>query len=103
MSKSPNLPRQALAVMTIAGALVSAAPARAQQTSPALPTPPHGEETPPAPAKMPKSGVVEPPNVDPKMARPVPNVDPAMDKPPAGMAQPGGSTPAKTPPDVQPR
>ncbi len=85
--------------MTIAGALATVAPASAQSTNPAPP----GQETAPAPANVPKSGVVEPPDVDPKMARPVPNVDPAIDKPPAGVARPGAPTPPKTPPDVQPR
>jgi hypothetical protein len=103
MSNSSNRPRQALAVLTIAGALTIAASAHARQISQAPPATPPDQGTAPTPSAAPKSGVVEPPDVDPKMARPVPNVDPAIDKPPAGVARPGAPTPPKTPPDVQPR
>jgi len=58
-------------------------------------TQPHAKTMPDAPAPPadaqpsgdPKSGVVKPPDIDPKMAKPVPDVDPAMDNP----------TPGKTP------
>jgi hypothetical protein len=71
----------------------------AQQTSTAQ-AQPHKKTVPDAPAPPadarpsgdPHSGVLKPPDVDPKMARPVPDVDPAMDNPPPG------KTP--TPPDA---
>jgi hypothetical protein len=34
----------------------------------------------------PKSGVLKPPNIDPKMSKAVPDVDPAIDNPPPGKA-----------------
>jgi hypothetical protein len=52
------------------------------------------------PSGDPKSGVLKPPDVDPKMSKKVPDVDPAMDDPPAGKAP---APPAADPPKVQPR
>jgi hypothetical protein len=69
---------------------------------------PHKKTVPDAPAPPaearpsgdPQSGVLKPPNVDPKMAKPVPDVDPAMDNPPPGKT-PGPTDP--TVPKVQPK
>jgi hypothetical protein len=40
------------------------------------------------PQGAPKTGVLKPPDVDPKMSKPVPDIDPQMDKPPPGKPQP---------------
>jgi hypothetical protein len=69
---------------------------------------PHKKTVPDAPAPPvdarpsgdPHSGVLKPPNIDPKMAKSVPDVDPAMDNPPPGKA-PGPTDPAA--PKVQPK
>jgi hypothetical protein len=67
-----------------------------QRTVPDAPAPPAEAR----PSGDPASGVVNPPDVDPKMAKPVPDVDPAMDNPPAGkMPAPA----APTTPKVQPK
>ena len=47
-----------------------------------------------------RNGVVKPPDVDPKMAKPVPDVDPAMSNPPPGKI-PAPSDPSA--PKVQPK
>lgn len=82
------------------------APAHAQQT-PSDP-PAHDKKTanPPAPPADasprgdPTTGVLKPPDVDPKMAKPVPDVDPAMINPPPGKpVAPDPSAPLK----IQPR
>jgi hypothetical protein len=52
------------------------------------------------PGNSPKNGVVKPPDVDPKMAKPVPDVDPAMSNPPPGKP-PAPSDPSA--PKVQPK
>jgi hypothetical protein len=52
------------------------------------------------PSSSPKNGVVKPPDVDPKMAKPVPDVDPAMSNPPPGKP-PTPSDPSA--PKVQPK
>jgi hypothetical protein len=96
-----------LAALLLAGLSIAA---QAQQT-PANP-PAHDKKTddstakpsaPPAdamPGGDPKSGVLKPPDVDPKMAKTVPDVDPAMDDPPPGkVPAPDNSDPPK----VQPR
>lgn len=63
----------------------------ANSSAPPADTMPHGD---------PKSGVLKPPDVDPKMAKTVPDVDPAMDNPPPGkVPAPDDSDPPK----VQPR
>ena len=64
-----------------------------KKTVPDAPAPPAEA----MPSGDPKSGVLKPPDVDPKMAKPVPNVDPAMDNPPPGKA------PDPAAPKVQPR
>jgi hypothetical protein len=73
------------------------------------PTPPSQQkktpDAPPPPADAlptgdPKTGVLIPPNVDPKMAKPVPDVDPAMDNPPPGKV-PAPADPSA--PKVQPK
>jgi hypothetical protein len=69
---------------------------------------PHKKTVPDAPAPPadalpsgdPHSGVLKPPDVDPKMAKSVPDVDPAMDKPPPGKT-PGPTDPNA--PKVQPK
>ena len=79
----------------------------AQQT-PTDQTQPHKKTVPDAPAPPadarpsgdPHSGVLKPPDVDPKMAKSVPDVDPAMNN------APPGKTPAPTDPTapkVQPK
>jgi hypothetical protein len=78
------------------------------QRSPTDQAQPHKKTVPDAPAPPadarasgdPHSGVLKPPDVDPKMAKPVPDVDPAMDNPPPGKA-PASPDPAA--PKVQPR
>lgn len=52
------------------------------------------------PSGNPQTGVLKPPDVDPKMAKPVPDVDPAMDNPPPGKP-PAPET--SEPPKVQPK
>ena len=52
------------------------------------------------PSGDPKTGVLTPPNVDPKMAKSVPDIDPGINNPPPGKA-PGPADP--TAPKVQPR
>jgi hypothetical protein len=51
-----------------------------KNTAPDTPSPPAGA----MPSGDAKNGVLKPPDVDPKMAKPVPDVDPAMDNPPPG-------------------
>ena len=53
-----------------------------KKTVPDAPSPPADA----LPSGDPKTGVLKPPDVDPKMAKPVPDVDPAMDNPPPGKA-----------------
>jgi hypothetical protein len=52
------------------------------------------------PAGDPKTGVLKPPNIDPKMAKPVPDVDPAMDNAPPGKK---AAPDTASPPKVQPK
>src|SRR5271168_2119965 len=62
------------------------------EQAPADQNQPHKKTTPDAPPPpadaLPsgdaKNGVLKPPDVDPKMAKPVPDVDPAMSNPPPG-------------------
>jgi hypothetical protein len=61
-----------------------------KKTVPDAPAPPADAR----PSGDPQSGVLKPPDVDPKMAKPVPDVDPAMDNPPPG------KTPSPTDPTV---
>jgi hypothetical protein len=61
-----------------------------KKTVPDAPAPPADAR----PSGDPHSGVLKPPDVDPKMAKPVPDVDPAMDNPPPG------KTPSPTDPSV---
>jgi hypothetical protein len=67
-----------------------------KKTVPDAPAPPAGA----LPSGDARSGVLKPPDVDPKMAKPVPDVDPAMDNPPPGKT-PGPADP--TAPKVQPK
>ena len=78
----------------------------AQQTSPdhTQNIPDQTQKAPPPPdakpAGDPKSGVLKPPDVDPKMAKQVPDVDPGMTQPPPGKQSPPTDQP---PPKVQPK
>ena len=78
----------------------------AEQASPdqAQKTPPSAEKAPPPPPDAkptgnPKTGVLHPPDVDPKMAKQVPDVDPGMTQPPPDKQQPAD----QAPPKVQPK
>ena len=64
------------------------------ETQKSPPPPPEAQ-----PKRDPKTGVLKPPDVDPKMAKTVPDVDPAMNQPPPDKQ----SAPADGPPKVQPR
>ena len=84
----------------------------AQQASPdQIPKPPPSTDKaqPPVakPAGAPKSGVLKPPDVDPKMAKKVPDVDPGMTKPPPDKQSPPADKQAppsdQPPPKVQPK
>jgi hypothetical protein len=66
-----------------------------QETQKAPPPPPDAK-----PEGDPKTGVLKPPDVDPKMAKKVPDVDPAMDQPPPDKQSP---PPDQGPPKVQPK
>jgi hypothetical protein len=88
-----------LAVPAPAQQLPTDPPARDKKMDGSDPNPP----APPAdalPSGDPKSGVLKPPDVDPKMAKRVPDVDPAMDNPPPGKIPPSGE---QSPPKIQPR
>jgi hypothetical protein len=65
-----------------------------QQQPKAPPPPPEAQ-----PKGDPKTGVLKPPDVDPKMAKQVPDVDPAMNQPPPDKQQPAD----QAPPKVQPK
>jgi len=68
-------------------------PSQQKRTTPDAPPPPTDAQ----PSGDPKTGVLTPPDVDQKMAKPVPDVDPAMDNPP-------GKAPADpAAPKVQPK
>jgi hypothetical protein len=67
-----------------------------KKTTPDAPPPPADA----LPSSPPKNGVVKPPDIDPKMAKPVPDVDPAMSNPPPGKT-PVPSDPSA--PKVQPK
>jgi hypothetical protein len=67
-----------------------------KKTTPDAPPPPADA----LPSSDAKNGVVKPPDVDPKMAKPVPDVDPAMSNPPPGKT-PVPSDPSA--PKVQPK
>jgi hypothetical protein len=82
----------------------------AQQTSPDqtqnIPDPTQKSPPPPPDAKPagdPKTGVLHPPDVDPKMAKQVPDLDPGMTQPPP--AKPDKQPPPadQPPPKVQPK
>lgn len=87
-----------------------AATAGAQTVTPdvpkhdAAPQPVPPKSSPPAdealPSGNPHTGVLKPPDVDPKMAKQVPDVDPAMDNPPPGKPP---APEAADPPKVQPK
>ena len=100
----------ALAATAIAALFVTAiSPSvHAQQPVPQnVPTPPDSTKPKPAappadamPTGDPKTGVLKPPDVDPKMAKAVPDVDPAMNNPPPGTTK----APADAPPaEAKPR
>jgi hypothetical protein len=78
----------------------------AQQSSPdqTKKVPDETQKAPPPPDVRPtgdpKTGVVKPPNVDPKMAKKVPDVDPGMTQPPPDKQSPPTDQP---PPKVQPK
>ena len=69
-----------------------------EQTQKAPPPPPDAK-----PTGDPKTGVLHPPDVDPKMAKQVPDVDPGMTQPPP--AKPDKQPPPadQPPPKVQPK
>ncbi len=80
---------------------------QAQQPAPQnLPTPPESANPKSAPVPPeakpvgdPKTGVLKPPDVDPKMSKAVPDIDPAMDNPPPGTTKaPAGAPPAEAKP-----
>jgi hypothetical protein len=71
-------------------------PSQQKKATPDAPPPPADA----LPSYDPKTGVLTPPDVDPKMAKPVPDVDPAMDKPPLGKL-PAPTDPSM--PKVQPK
>ena len=66
-----------------------------EQTQKAPPPPPDAK-----PSGDPKTGVLHPPDVDPKMAKQVPDVDPGMTQPPPDKQSPPADQP---PPKVQPK
>jgi hypothetical protein len=75
----------------------------AQQTSPDQIHPDQTRKAPPPPPEAkptgdPKTGLLHPPDVDPKMAKPVPDVDPGMTQP-----SPGKQSPPVDAPKVQPK
>jgi hypothetical protein len=81
--------------------------AYAQQASPdqTQKTPDRMQKAPPPPPDArpsgdPKTGVLKPPDVDPKMAKKVPDVDPGMTKPPSDKPSPPAD---QSPPKVQPK
>jgi hypothetical protein len=104
-----RIDRAATATTLLAALLICGFPLSgyAQQTSTDQ-AQPHKKTTPDAPPPpadaLPsgdaKNGVVKPPDVDPKMAKPVPDVDPAMSNPPPGKT-PLPSDPSA--PKVQPK
>jgi hypothetical protein len=67
-----------------------------KRTTPDAPAPPAGT----LPSGDPHSGVLKPPDIDPKMAKSVPDVDPAMANPPPGKTT-GPADPGA--PKVQPK
>jgi len=93
----------ALTLLVICGPC-HAAYAQQSSTDQTLKTPDQTQKAPPPPPEAkpqgdPKTGLVTPPDVDPKMAKKVPDVDPGMTQPPPDKASP---TP-DTPPKVQPK
>jgi hypothetical protein len=99
-----------LAATVIAALFVTAISPSVQAQQPApqnVPTPPDSAKPKPAappadamPTGDPKTGVLKPPDVDPKMAKAVPDVDPAMNNPPPGTTK----APADAPPaEAKPR
>jgi hypothetical protein len=88
-----------LAVPAPAQQLPADSPARDKKMDGSDPNPP-APPTKALPSGDPKSGVLKPPDVDPKMAKRVPDVDPAMDNPPPGRIPMRDAPP---PPKVQPR
>ena len=79
----------------------------AQQTSPdqGKKVPEQTQKTPPPPPDArpkgdPKTGVLKPPDVDPKMSKKVPDVDPGMTQPPPDKQSPPAD---QGPPKVQPK
>jgi hypothetical protein len=95
----------AIAAATLFIAMTSPS-VQAQQPAPQnVPTPPDSAKPKAAPPEAkpigdPKTGVLKPPDVDPKMAKTVPDVDPAMDNPPPGTTK----APADAPPaEAKPR
>jgi hypothetical protein len=65
------------------------------ETQKAPPPPPEAQ-----PKGDPKTGMVKPPDVDPKMAKKVPDVDPGMTQPPPDKQSPPAD---QGPPKVQPK
>ena len=110
---TPNRPlayNRTLAAIAAAALLVTLTSpcVHAQQPAPQdVPTPPDSAKPKPAapranamPTGDPKTGVLNPPDVDPKMAKAVPDVDPAMNNPPPGTTK----APADAPPaEAKPR
>ncbi len=85
----------ALFVTAISPTLHAQQPAPPDSTKPKPAAPPADA----APTGDPKTGVLKPPDVDPKMAKAVPDVDPAMDNPPPGTTKvPSDAPPAEAKP-----
>jgi hypothetical protein len=65
----------------------------------------HSEAPPIAPKASgdPKTGVLDPPDVDPGMAQRTPNIDPGIAEPPAATQPRPNPAPTKDAPDVHPR
>ena len=108
MLTRPNPNRLAAAIIAVLVVTAISHSAHAQQPAPQnVPTPPDSAKPKPAappaeamPTGDPKTGVLKPPDVDPKMAKAVPDVDPAMDNPPPGTTK----APADAPPaEAKPR
>jgi hypothetical protein len=108
MLTRPNPNRLAATIIAVLVVTATSPSVQAQQPAPQnLPTPPDSAKpkaaAPPAeamPTGDPKTGVLKPPDIDPKMAKAVPDVDPAMDNPPPGTTK----APADAPPaEAKPR
>ena len=102
--KDRGIAATAALVLLLACSFCHATYAQQSSTDQTQKTPDGTEKAPPPPPEAqpkgdPKTGMVKPPDVDPKMAKKVPDVDPGMTQPPADKQQPA----ADGPPKVQPK